>query len=145
MQWSQPWLSQGKRSFRGTSCAKGLRQKRACYVWVVSLSQDGREVHGNWGKREVGEEDVLTKLLITPKMLEPPEVTFYQENTPIFSLPTKWRNSYGEVTALPITPTPPSPSPQVLSQLSSAAAHPHLGAERPDPGMLGHSGLGNGS
>lgn len=77
-------------------------------------------------------------------MLVPPEVTFYQENTPTFFLPTKWRTSCEEVTALPIIPTPPSPTPQVLSQLSSAAPHPHLGAERWGPGTLQHSCLGSG-
>lgn len=83
---------------------------------------------------------VLTKLLTIPKVLGPPEITFYQENTPAFSFPTKQRPYCGNVAALPTIPTPSAPSPQVLSQLSAAQPHPHLGMEGWSPRVLQHSG-----
>lgn len=71
--------------------------------------------------------DLCPHKITIPKVLGPPEITFYQENTPAFSFPTKQRPYCGNVAALPTIPTPSAPSPQVLSQLSAAQPHPHLG------------------
>lgn len=81
-----------KEKLQGNFMGKGPEAEKSFYVRVVSLFQDGRGVHGKLGKEGGWREKwtcVLTKLLIIPKMLEPPEATFYQENTPTFSLPTK--------------------------------------------------------